>query len=376
MHNDLVDETGVKAGERVLLYLHGGAYMVMSPASHRHVVMRFSRLLNARALSLDYRLAPESPFPLALMDVVSTILYLVEELHVEPSNIVIAGDSAGGGLSMATMLYLAEHGMPQVGGAILLSPYVDGTSSLRSWEENSAYDYLPCSPLVTPESPASPFDPMSLYLTPQRYWDLVQHPYVSPSFCAPLELLAKLPPTLVNCGALEVLRDECVLLAARMRLAKKTHQKPLSDVCAEVWDGGIHVGVAFDVWQGSHEAFDAFEGWSVDHLPDLVSSASWHSVDETFSATWREARARYVDKLQKMAESSWLPRLTPSLRAPSPSPLFEAQQVSVGTLEARKGAPTAMKEALEQVQDDGDEWVTFWRYKEQSWLAWLFGAKL
>jgi acetyl esterase/lipase len=107
--------------DRVILYVHGGAYYSMSVASHRPLCLAMSKALRCRIFSVDYRLAPEDPYPAAIQDTVSAYLHLLD-LGIAPENIVISGDSAGGGLSMGTMLYLRDAGLPQLGGGILLSP--------------------------------------------------------------------------------------------------------------------------------------------------------------------------------------------------------------------------------------------------------------
>ncbi|KXS21413.1 alpha/beta-hydrolase [Gonapodya prolifera JEL478] len=147
--------------EKVVLYLHGGAYTMLSPATHRSLTVSIARATNTRIFVPDYRLAPEDPFPAALHDAFAAWLYLTRPDHpalggrrwakrFKPENVTIMGDSAGGGLTMALMVYLKEFvgkgygegfGMP--GGAVLLSPWVDLTCSHPSYHANSALDYLP-----------------------------------------------------------------------------------------------------------------------------------------------------------------------------------------------------------------------------------------
>jgi acetyl esterase/lipase len=111
--------------------------------------LNFSRVFNARVLSVDYRLAPETVFPGGLHDSVAAYLYLTADLGVDPASIIVAGDSAGGGLTLALLLYLRDNDMPLPGGAVLQSPWCDLTKSFRSWEENavshSASRYIPCN---------------------------------------------------------------------------------------------------------------------------------------------------------------------------------------------------------------------------------------
>ncbi len=110
--------------DRVLYYLHGGGYVLGSVNTHRELVSRLTRVMGARALSVDYRLAPEDPFPAAVSDAVKAYRWLLGE-GVDPSGIVIAGDSAGGGLTMACLVALrdAEDRLPAA--AVCLSPWAD-----------------------------------------------------------------------------------------------------------------------------------------------------------------------------------------------------------------------------------------------------------
>ena len=110
--------------ERALLYLHGGAYCVGSSRTHRAITGRLALRAGARLFAADYRLAPEHPFPAAVDDAVAAYRGLLAAGHL-PGRIVIAGDSAGGGLAVATALHLRELGVPLPGGLVLFSPWVD-----------------------------------------------------------------------------------------------------------------------------------------------------------------------------------------------------------------------------------------------------------
>ena len=111
-------------GERVVLYLHGGAYVAGSPRSHRPLLAGLSRALNARVLAIDYRLAPEAPCPAAIEDVVAAYQWLLERGH-RPEQLTIAGDSAGGGLTVTSLLALRDLGARLPKHAVLLSPWLD-----------------------------------------------------------------------------------------------------------------------------------------------------------------------------------------------------------------------------------------------------------
>lgn len=110
-----------KGKERVILYIHGGAYFVMSAATHRPLTISLSKYTECRVFGINYRLAPDTRFPGALHDCVSSWFRLVEDLGIPPSNIVLGADSAGGGLALATMMYLRDNGYELPSGAMLFS---------------------------------------------------------------------------------------------------------------------------------------------------------------------------------------------------------------------------------------------------------------
>lgn len=107
--------------ERVILYIHGGAYFVMSSSTHRPLTIALSKYCECRVFCINYRLAPETIFPGALLDVVSAYFRLVQDLHIPPNNIVVAADSAGGGLAIGLMMYLRDNEYPLPAAAILMS---------------------------------------------------------------------------------------------------------------------------------------------------------------------------------------------------------------------------------------------------------------
>jgi acetyl esterase/lipase len=160
-----VTARGAKPAGRALLYLHGGGYCVGSPATHRVITGRLALGCAARVFAADYRLAPEHPFPAAVDDAVAAYRGLLAE-GFTPQDLAIAGDSAGGGLSVATALRLRELGVPLPGALVLFSPWVDlGLSALvppasgdvmitEPWIAECARFYLagrnPSEPLVSP----------------------------------------------------------------------------------------------------------------------------------------------------------------------------------------------------------------------------------
>ena len=201
---------------------------------------------NCRILSVDYRLAPESKFPTQLYDSMTALHYLLE-LGIPAENIFVAGDSAGGNLSLATLLYCRDEvragRMPSnIGGGVLLSPWCDLTASLKSMETNVvSFSFLP-SPFNLPtfsydeedngwhadlvslqptdylplgDKKNTTMNPPHLYLGAKEHDTLVVHPYASA--CA--ADLSSLPPLLFQSGGGEVLRDEIVLTAQRAAAA-------------------------------------------------------------------------------------------------------------------------------------------------------------
>ncbi|KAK3705497.1 hypothetical protein LTR37_013314 [Vermiconidia calcicola] len=132
--------TGGKC-ERVILYVHGGAYYFGSVDEHRYQMQRHARKLKARVLAPRYRLAPQFPFPCGLFDCLATYYYLLE--HFDPSQVLFAGDSAGGGMLLSILVTLRDQGQPLPAGTILLSPWVDLTHSFPSVSGDGVGDYIP-----------------------------------------------------------------------------------------------------------------------------------------------------------------------------------------------------------------------------------------
>ncbi len=203
--------------EAVVLYLHGGGYVLGSPTSHAGMASMMADLAQARVFVLDYRLAPETPFPGALEDAISAYKALLEKGE-KPEKIVIAGDSAGGGLAVALMIALKEEGMPLPAAGVCLSPWADLSFSGDSMQANAKADSILCR-----ESLA--------WLGEQYLADLAPNdPRVSPIFAD----LTGLPPLLIQVGSDEVLLDDAVRL-------NKVAKKAGVESTLEVWSGQVHV---------------------------------------------------------------------------------------------------------------------------------------
>ncbi|WFD45205.1 hypothetical protein MPSI1_003883 [Malassezia psittaci] len=134
---------------RVMLYIHGGAYYFGSINTHRFQILRIARKFGGFSFAVNYRKAPQFPFPCALQDCLAAYLYLIDPPEnakhpaIDPSRIVIAGDSAGGGLSLALLQLIRDTGLPLPAGAVLISPWVDLTHSFPSILKNTKTDYIP-----------------------------------------------------------------------------------------------------------------------------------------------------------------------------------------------------------------------------------------
>jgi epsilon-lactone hydrolase len=205
-----------------VLYLHGGAYCIGSPATHRNLAGRLATAVGCPVFTLDYRLGPEHPFPAAVDDGVAAFDDLVAR-GVPATRIALAGDSAGGGLVMAVLLARKRAGSDLPAAAVCFSPWVDLTQSSDSYERLSSVD-----PMVTKDS----LDMMAAaYLGPVDPQDELASPLFAGDF-------AGLPPVLIEVGAHEVLLDDATALASRLR-------SDGVDTTITVWPEMIHVFQAF-----------------------------------------------------------------------------------------------------------------------------------
>jgi acetyl esterase/lipase len=185
--------------DKVLLYLHGGGFVYGWTDSHRHMVAHLARQMGVRALAVDYRLAPEHPFPAALEDCVAAYRWLLKQ-GIAPESIVVAGDSAGGNLTLTTMLWLRDHGDPLPAAAACLSPATDMT---EREEIRRGFDPIlhPRALIGFRASYVANNDPSDPLLSPV-YADL-----------------HGLPPLLIHAGEDEILCGDCVRMAEVARQA-------------------------------------------------------------------------------------------------------------------------------------------------------------
>ncbi|KAH8897051.1 alpha/beta-hydrolase [Thozetella sp. PMI_491] len=287
-------------GNRVMFYVHGGAYFFGSVDEHRYQMQRHARKLKARAFAPRYRLSPQFPFPCGLHDCLAAYLYLLR--YQEPQTILLAGDSAGGGMVVSMLVTLRDRGIPLPAGAVLISPWVDLTHSFPSVAGACPCDYIPQSGFHHKPSAAWPppsdneieelkriiekkkassteasnqsshapdnmttakthlsvtidgkqveiKEQIQLYTTNE----LLSHPLVSPVM---QPTLGGLPPLLIMVGGGEILRDEQIYLAHKCAhpqdylptealmddkaRAQLEAYKP-TDVQLQVWDDLCHV---------------------------------------------------------------------------------------------------------------------------------------
>jgi acetyl esterase/lipase len=203
------------------LYLHGGGYIMGSPNTHRSLAGEVSRAAQAAVLLVDYRLAPEHPFPAAVEDGVAWYRWLLGQ-GFAPRQLAIAGDSAGGGLVVATLVSARDQKLPMPAAAVCISPWSDMTCSNESYKTRAEADPLVGSGGIG--------DMAKLYLQSADPKNVL----ASPNFAS----LRSLPPLLIHVGRDEVLLDDSI----------KLDQKAKADgvnSTLEIWEDMIHVWHAF-----------------------------------------------------------------------------------------------------------------------------------
>ncbi|MBY8985939.1 MAG: alpha/beta hydrolase [Candidatus Lokiarchaeota archaeon] len=211
--------------EHVVLYLHGGGYVEGSRNTHKGLGYRISQVSKSRILLIDYRLAPENPYPAALEDSVAAYRWLIDIEGINPKNIVISGDSAGGGLTAATILKLRDTGVELPAGGVLLSPWTDLDITGDSVRTKRRID-----PFI---------DAGGLFFMANLYAgdEDLKNPYISPLYAD----LMGLPPLLIQVGSAEVILDDSTRFAEKAKSAGV-------DVTLEIWEDMVHVFQAFALW--------------------------------------------------------------------------------------------------------------------------------
>ena len=219
---DWLRPKGARA-DKILLYLHGGAYILGSRRTHRQLVSHMAREAGITAVLPEYRLAPEYPFPAGIDDAVAVYRALLESGY-SPQDIVISGDSAGGGLSLALTLSLRDAGELLPAGVVCISPWTDLTMSSASHREKARAE-------------------MTLHPDNLRLWALcyagegdLQNPLISPYFAeyAGFYPSGTMPPLLIQVGGEEVLLDDARVVAEKAKAVGM-------DVTLSVYEGMWHV---------------------------------------------------------------------------------------------------------------------------------------
>ncbi|WMX17500.1 MULTISPECIES: alpha/beta hydrolase [unclassified Aureispira] len=223
-----------KYAHKIVLYLHGGGYTSGSIKSHAGLIGKIASETGIPHIAINYRLAPEHTYPAALNDAIKAYLWLIEKEHFNPKDIILMGDSAGGGLTLSTLLKIKKMGLENPLAAVVISPWTDLTVSGDS-------------ALSNPEK-----DPI-LDVAKAREWGQwyagntpLEHPFVSPLFGD----LSDLPPILIQVGTEEILLSDAVRFAAFAAMKD-------SDVTLMIEDGMSHVWHFF--WQYIPEAKTAIQ---------------------------------------------------------------------------------------------------------------------
>lgn len=231
------------SSDNVIIYLHGGGYVMGSPATHRGLVGRLAKSCGIRALSVDYRLAPEHPFPAALEDSLAVYQWVIDQ-GISPHNIVIAGDSAGAGLTLATLISLRDNHEQLPAMALCISPWTDLALTGESIKNCANID------------PYISYDLLKLgshYMGDQK----PELPLISPLHAD----FSGLPPLLIHVGT-----DE-VLLSDSTRLAEAAKNNGV-DVTLKIWDKMWH---DFHLWAPylpeANTAIEEISGFVTERLP-------------------------------------------------------------------------------------------------------------
>lgn len=227
----------------VIFYLHGGGYVMGSATSHRALIERLAVAVKGNVLAVNYRLAPEHPFPAANEDALSAYGWLLEK-NASANKIAIVGDSAGGGLALSTLVAIRDTGLTLPTSATLISPWVDLEASGNSMKTRANLDPMVQKAILAELAP--------LYLNGAD----PRTPLAAPLYAD----LANLPPLLIQVGDAETLLDDATRLDEKIRLAKGI-------VTLEVWKDMIHVWHLFaPMLDKGQQAIDRIAVFTHQHL--------------------------------------------------------------------------------------------------------------
>ncbi|KAF0541992.1 alpha/beta-hydrolase [Gigaspora margarita] len=332
-----------KEDKRIILYLHGGVYIMCSAGSYRNITSGIAKVADAHVFAINYRLAPQNQFPAALHDALAAYLYLTNPPEdagfnaINPKQIVIMGDSAGGGLTIATLLALRDSGLPIVAGAVGWSPWVDLTHSMPSIldKECEKSDYLP--PMTSQFLPSRAqyrFLEKSAALSEKikhsnkpRTWhksldqkdrihqyaanEALPILYISP-LCA--ESLGGLPPILLTVGDGEKLRDEIIYFAFKASQPSKyllpiynagkfeiSSFKSPTNVTLEIYEGMPHVFQKF----GFNELAQFSLQRTAEFILEAVASASDQSISNKIYNSSNYVRISANKQVSPLKESDY-----------------------------------------------------------------------
>jgi epsilon-lactone hydrolase len=230
------------ADDRVILYLHGGGYVMGSINTHRAMIARIARAAQAKALALDYRMAPEHPFPAAVDDAAAAYRWLLTQGY-KPGKIVISGDSAGGGLTLATLIALRDAKTPLPAAAVPISPWADLEGTGASVETRAAADPMVDKPglLRMAKMYAGDHNP--------------KNPLISPIHAD----YSGIPPMLIHVGDAEILLDDATRVTERAKAAGVK-------VELEAWPEMFHVWHVFaKILPEGQQAIDRIGSYMLAH---------------------------------------------------------------------------------------------------------------
>jgi monoterpene epsilon-lactone hydrolase len=222
--------------DKVILHLHGGGYVTGGLDSHQMMCILMAQMLKIKVLLPEYRLAPEHPFPAALNDSLNVYRWLLAQ-GTQPGDIIISGDSAGGGLSVATVLSLRDDGGPLPAAVVCMSPWADLTLKSQSHITKAKTEVLLKKEVL-------------------REWALcytedanLTNPLVSPVYAD----FHGFPPLLIQVGSEEILLDDARMLADKAKVDSV-------DVTLKIWDGLWHVWQALgDLIPENKKAFEGMK---------------------------------------------------------------------------------------------------------------------
>jgi monoterpene epsilon-lactone hydrolase len=228
---------------RTIFYLHGGGYCIGGCASHRTLAAKMAEAAAATAYVVDYRLAPEHPYPAAVDDAVAAWRAMLAAGR-DPSRTVIAGDSAGGGLTVAAAVAARDAGLPLPAGLHLISPWANLTNASAAYQAKGETDFI-----ITQAG----IDEFAVNYLGQAD---PRTPLASPVFAD----LAGLPPMLIQVGSEEVLMSDAALLAEMAGLARV-------DVTLRIWPDMVHIWPFFAQLSASGKAIAESTAWILARVP-------------------------------------------------------------------------------------------------------------